>query len=173
VSPLFIISRCYRLKLIGFKLEFPSQTLELGMETSLTPTQARAKFRKAVQAYFRKLVNDVRSADGLLPEVAKQIGVTRQMLEQYAEGSLPTADVLLTAMLKWDWIVRIDNPDATPAWCEFSMSDVDRESKKLKRQPLQLLLLDGLTELDGSLETLKKSVAKVESEIGRSLNKAG
>ena len=53
------------------------------------------------------------------------------------------------------------------------MSDVDRESKKLKRQPLQLLLLDGLTELDGSLETLKKSVAKVESEIGLSLNKAG
>jgi hypothetical protein len=49
------------------------------------------------------------------------------MLEQYAEGSLPKADVLLTAMLK----------------------------------------------LDGNLETLKKSVAKVESEIGRSLNKTG
>jgi hypothetical protein len=143
------------------------------METSLTPAQARARFCKAIQAYFRKLVSDVRIAGGSLPEVAKQIGVTRQMLEQYADGSLPKADVLLTAMLKWDWIVRIDNPDATPAWCEFSMSDVDKESKKLKRQPLQLSLLDALTELDGNLEMLKKSVAKVESEIGRSLNKTG
>jgi hypothetical protein len=119
------------------------------------------------------LVSDVRGTDGSLPEVAKQIGVTRQMLEQYADGSLPKADILLTAMLKWDWIVRIDNPDATPAWCEFSMSDVDKESKKLKRRPVQLSLLDALTELDGNLETLKKSVAKVESEIDRSLNKAG
>jgi hypothetical protein len=63
------------------------------------------------------------------------------MLEQYAEGSLPKADVLLTAIPQ--------------------------------RQPLQLSLLDALTELDGNLETLKKSVAKVESEIGRSLNKTG
>jgi hypothetical protein len=50
---------------------------------------------------------------------------------------------------------------------------VSHESKKLKRQPLQLSLLDALTELDGILETVKKSMAKVESEIGRSLNKAG
>jgi hypothetical protein len=52
------------------------------------------------------------------------------------------------------------------------MSDVDKESKKLKRRAVQISLLDALTELDGNLETLKKSVAKVESEIGRSLNKA-
>jgi hypothetical protein len=141
------------------------------METSLTPNDARAKFRKTIQAYFRRLVSEVRSADGSLPEVGKQIGVTRQMLEQYAAGSLPKADVLLTAMLKWDWIVRIDNPGATPAWCEFSMSDVDKESKKLKRQPLQLSLLDALTELDGQLDAVKKSVARVESEVERSLGK--
>jgi len=46
------------------------------METSLTPAQARTKFRKEIQAYFRTLVNDVRSADGSLPDVGKQIGVT-------------------------------------------------------------------------------------------------
>src|SRR5258707_8790767 len=80
-----------------FKLEFPDQgTGAIRMETSLTPDHARAKFRKTIQAYFRKLVHDVRSADGSLPEVGKQIGVTRQMLEQYAAGSLPKADVLLT-----------------------------------------------------------------------------
>jgi hypothetical protein len=141
------------------------------METSLTPDQARSKFRKGVQAYFRKLVNDVRAADGSLPEVAKQIGVTRQMLEQYADGSLPKADVLLTAMLKWDWVIRVENPGATPAWCEFSMSDVDKESKKLKRQPLQLSLLDALSELDGQLDVVKKSVARVESEVDRSLGR--
>ncbi len=27
------------------------------------------------------------------------------MLAQYADGCLPKADILLTAMLKWDWIV--------------------------------------------------------------------
>src|SRR5271156_6027770 len=122
------------------------------METSLTAEQARAKFRKIVHAYFRELVNDVRNAGGSLPDVAKQIGVTRQMVEQYAEGPLPKADVLLTAMLKWDWVVRMENPGATPAWCEFSMSDVDKESKKLKRQPVQLSLLDALAELDGQLD---------------------
>lgn len=83
---------------------------------------------QAVQAYFRKnwltrfVQRTHRSRKWRIRSVSQM-----QMLEQYAEGSLPKADVLLTAMLK----------------------------------------------LDGNLETLKKSVAKVESEIGRSLNKTG
>ena len=143
------------------------------METSLTPELARAKFREAVQTLFSALLSEVRASKGSLPEVAKQLGVTRTMLENYAGGSVPGADILLLAFLKWDWTVKIEDASATPAWCEFSMSDVDKESKKLKRRPVEISLLDALTELDGNLETLKKSVAKVESEIGRSLNKAG
>src|SRR5713101_8486400 len=129
------------------------------METSLTPIQARTKIRKAIKEMFVDLLNQVRTSKGSLPEMAKQIGLTRQMLEQYADGSIPKADVLLTAFLKWDWTLKIDNPGGTPAWCEFAMSDLDKESKKLKRQPVQLSLFDALTELDGNLEVLKKSVA--------------
>jgi hypothetical protein len=51
------------------------------------------------------------------------------------------------------------------------MSDIDKESKKLKQQPVQLSLFDALTELDDQLEILKKTVAKAESEIERSLGK--
>jgi hypothetical protein len=141
------------------------------METSLTADQARTKLRKAIHANFEKLVSDVRTAKGSLPDVASQIGVTRQMLEQYAAGSLPKGDVLLAAFLKWDWFVRIDNPGGTPAWCEFAMSDLDKESKKLKRQPVQLSLFDALNELDQQLDAVKKSVAKVESELERSLGR--
>jgi len=142
------------------------------METSLTPGQARAKIREAIKEKFVDLLNDVRTANGSLPDVAKQIGLTRQMLEQYAGGSLPKADVLLTAFLTWDWILRIDNRGGTPAWCEFAMCDLDRDSKKLKRHSVQLSLFEALEELDVQLEVLKKSVAKAESEIERSLQKS-
>ena len=52
------------------------------------------------------------------------------------------------------------------------MSDMDKESKKLKQQPVQLSLFDALTELDDNLELLKKSVARAEAEIEKSLNRA-
>ena len=141
------------------------------METSLTPSQTRTKVRKAITEKFAKLLDEVRTSKGSLPDVAKQIGLTRQMLEQYAGGAIPKADVLLTAFLKWDWVLKIDNPGGTPAWCEFAMSDLDKESKKLKRQPVQLSLFDALAELDQQLDVLKKSVAKAESEIERSLGR--
>ena len=49
---------------------------------------------------------------------------------------------------------------------------MDKESKKLKQQPVQLSLFDALTELDDHLEVLKKSVAKAEAEIEKSLKRA-
>ena len=85
---------------------------------------------------------------------------------------MPAADVLLTAFLKWDWSIEIKSPGATPAWCQFSMTDMDKESKKLKQQPVQLSLFDALNELDEHLETLKKSVARAETEIAKSLKRA-
>ncbi len=142
------------------------------METSLTPSQARTKIRKRIKEMFADLLAEVRNGKRSLPDVAKQIGLTRQMLEQYAGGSIPKADVLLTAFLKWDWILRIDNRGGTPAWCEFGMSDLDKDSKKLKHNPVQLSLFDALEELDIQLEVLRKSVAKAESEIERSLQKS-
>ena len=53
----------------------------------------------------------------------------------------------------------------------FSLTEMDKESKKLK-QPVQLSLFDALAELDDHLETLKKSVARAEAEIEKSLKRA-
>lgn len=141
------------------------------METSLTPHEIQEKIAKAISERFRELVRNARKRRGALTELAAQLGVERPALDQYAVGSVPGADVLLTAFLKWDWIVRIENPGATPAWCEFSMIGLDKESQKFKRQPVQLSLFDALTELDEHLNVLKKSVAKAESEIERSLGR--
>lgn len=141
------------------------------METSLTPDELQAEIRRVIKQKFQALVKEARTRRGLLSQLAAQIGVKRTMLDQYAEGSMPGADVLLTAFLKWDWSIHIASPGDTPSWCEFSMSDPHKESKKLKRQPVQLSLFDALTELDGQLEILKKSVAKAESEIERSMGK--
>ena len=87
------------------------------------------------------------------------------MLDNYAAGSMPAADVLLATFLRWDRTIEIRSPGATPAWCKFSMTDMDKESRKLKQQPIQLSLFDALTELDDHLEVLKKSVARAEAEI--------
>jgi hypothetical protein len=141
------------------------------METSLTPEEFQEKIAKVIAEKFRMLVRSARKRRGALTELAAQIGVKRTMLDQYADGSVPGADVLFTAFLKWDWSIRIESPGATPTWCEFRMSDIDKESKKLKQQPVQLSLFDALTELDEQLEVLKKTVAKAESEIERSLGK--
>lgn len=142
------------------------------MESSLTPEQLQRKVREQIKKKFKNLVTGARKHRGQLSELAKQIGVERPQLYQYAEGSMPGADVVLTAFLKWDWVIEIKRPGATPAWCKFSMTDVDNDSRKLKQQPVQLSLFDALAELDDHLEVLKKSVARAEAEIERSFKRA-
>src|SRR5712671_1178913 len=130
------------------------------MESSLTPEDLQGKIREEIKKKFKDLVKEARKQRGQLSELANQIGVEYQMLDNYAKGSMPGADVLLAAFLRWDWTIEIRSPGATPAWCKFSMTDMDKESRKLKQQPLQLSLFDALTELDDHLEGLKKSVAR-------------
>jgi hypothetical protein len=142
------------------------------MESSLTPEELRSKVREEIKKKFAQLVQEARKHRGQVSQLAKQIGVPYQMLDNYAQGSMPAADVLLATFLRWDWIVEIKNPSGTPAWCKFSLSEMDKESKKLKQQPVQLSLFDALTELDDNLEVLKKSVARAEAEIERSLKRA-
>ena len=137
------------------------------METSLKPDQLRASIRAEIQKKFAALVNKVKSGRGSLADVVAQIGVTRQALSQYAKGSVPQADVLLSAFLKWDLTVRIEDTDGTPDWCEFSISDVEGGVKRRRPEPIQLSLFDALTDFDQNLERLKKSVGRVESEIER------
>lgn len=142
------------------------------MESSLTPEELTSKIREEVKKKFKKLVQEARKHRGQLSQLADQIGVQYQMLDNYAQGSMPAGDVLLAAFLRWDWILEIKSPGATPARCQFSMTDMDKETKKLKQQPVQLSLFDALTELDDHLEVLKKSVARAEAEIAKSLKRA-
>jgi len=141
------------------------------MKTSLSADQFRSKVRAEIRRKFADLVKNVKSGSGSLSGVAAQIGVTRQALSQYAEGSVPQGDVLLAAFLKWDWFVRIEDKGGAPAWCEFSVSDVDGGVQHRKREPIQLSLFDALTGLDQDLETMKKSVGRVELEIERAFGK--
>jgi hypothetical protein len=143
------------------------------MDRGSNADQLRRDIRDAIQRKFAELVNDVKSGAGSLADVAAQIGVTRPALTQYAGGSVPQSDVLLAAFLKWGWMIRVEDLVGSPAWCEFSVSDMEGGIKKRKREPVQLSLFDALTDLDQDLETLKKSVSRAEVEILKALAKPG
>jgi hypothetical protein len=141
------------------------------MDTSLKPDELRSNIRDVIQRKFAELVRNIKSGPGSLSAVAAQVGVTRQALGQYAEGSVPQADVLLAAFLKWDWAIKIENKSGTPAWCEFSISDIDGGVERRKPEPIQLSLFDALTDFDENIENLKKSAGRVELEIERAFGK--
>jgi transcriptional regulator with XRE-family HTH domain len=143
------------------------------MQPPLNAHQYRLRIRDAIQREFASLVDDVKSGQGSLSEVAAQLGVSRQALDQYASGSVPASDVLLMAFLKRDLVVRIEDWGGKPSWCEFSVSDIEGGVKGRKREPVQLSLFDALTNLDQNMDTLKKSVGRVEFEIERAFGKLG
>lgn len=58
-------------------------------------------------------------------------------------------------------------PEGKPAWCEFSISDLDGGLQKRKREPIQLSLFNARSDLDGQINVLKKNVGRVEFEIKR------
>lgn len=143
------------------------------MQPPLNADQYRLRIRDAIQRKFVELVNGVKSGHGSLAEVAAQLGVRRQALDQYASGSVPASDVILMAFLKWDWVIRVEDHQGQPSWCEFSVSDMEGGIKRRKREPVQLSLFDALTGLDQNMDTLKKSVGRVEFEIKRAFGKSG
>jgi hypothetical protein len=143
------------------------------MQTPLNADQYRLRIRDAIQRKFIELVNGVKSGHGSLAEVAAQLGVRRQALDQYANGSVPASDVLLMAFLEWGWVIRVDGHKGQPSWCEFSVSDMEGGIKRRKPEPVQLSLFDALTELDQGMDTLKKSVGRVEFEVNRAFGKLG
>ena len=135
--------------------------------------QVRRSIRHSMQLKFAELVNNVKSGPGSLSDVAAQLGVKRQALDYYATGSVPASDVLLTALLKWGWVIKVEDLDGKPSWCEFSVSDMEGGVRSRKRDPVQLSLFDALRDLDQDMDTLKKSVGRAESEIERALGKLG
>ena len=130
----------------------------------------RSRIRDEIKRKFADLVRDVKRSQGSMSAVAAQIGVTRQALAQYADGSVPQSDVLLMALFKWDWSVRVENL-GKPSWCEFSISDMEGGPRRRRPEPLQLPLFDALTEMDHDMETLKKSVGRVEFEVRKAFGK--
>jgi hypothetical protein len=95
------------------------------------------------------------------------------MLDQYATGSIPQADILLAAFLKWDWHIKIDHPvKEGPQWSEFALSDIDGGLQKRKPEPVQMSFFEALNDMEEKIETLKKSVGRVEFEANRAFRKS-
>ena len=83
------------------------------------PLKARDKLRKAVEKEFLRLKD---ANKGNLERIAKELGVKRQQMQQYAKGTTVPADVLLMAFLKQGSLIRIDDEDAKRSesrWWEF------------------------------------------------------
>ena len=135
------------------------------------PKEAREKFRKAIEKEFLRIKNENR---GQLEKSAKEIGLDRQQMQQYARGVPMPADVILMAFMKWGTTIRIEDErakDGEPKWWEFSMSGRDGGFQKPRPKPVQMSLFDALHDLqDDSLEVkiLKKGVGRLELglEIG-------
>jgi hypothetical protein len=140
------------------------------VHVSLDPNEFRKQVRKEIKRQFEGLVNEIRKGTASLESVAAQIGVSRTMLPNYAKGSIPEADVLLTAFLRWDWRIRIEETGGTPEWCEFGLSDVAGGIERRKAEPTQLSLFDALGDLEQNIDTLKKSVGRAEAEIRRAFS---
>jgi len=137
----------------------------------LDPRQAREKLRKAIEAEFLRLKNENR---GGLERAAKEIGVDRQQMQQWASGVPVPADVLLMAFMKWGSMVRIEDEPAKqgdPRWWVFSMSGRDGVLQRPRPQPVQMSLLDALTDLQEEnveVRILRKGAGRLELgvEIG-------
>jgi hypothetical protein len=137
----------------------------------LDPKEFRKRLRKAVEEEFGRLKTEQM---GSLAQAAKEIGVSRQQMQQWAKGVPVPADALLMAFLKWGSTVRIKDEKATdgePTWWEFSMSGRDGGFQKARPKPIQLSLFDALSELQDEhldVKILRKGAGRLELglEIG-------
>jgi hypothetical protein len=137
----------------------------------LDAKEVRQKLRKAIEREFLRAKND---GKGHLEKLAKEIGLERQQMQQYAAGVTIPADVMLMAFMKWGTTIRIEDESAKegePKWWEFSMSGRDRGLQKPRPQPVQMSLFGALQELqDDDLEVkiLRKGPGRLELglEIG-------
>ena len=80
----------------NFSCKRPDMQVKLRWHRSMSPQDAKLAFARAIQAAFKEIV---RKNKGKLAQKAAEIGVERQQLEQYASGTVPRSDVILTAMI--------------------------------------------------------------------------
>lgn len=131
----------------------------------ITGPDARLKFKQAVKKAFADVVNNRK---GELEVAGREIGSSRQALQQYADGAIPGADVLLAAFIVWEMVIRIEDPDAAPGetrlW-ECSVTQKQRRVQAARRRPEQLPLfqaIDDLEEQNLELKILRKGPNKIE-----------
>ena len=133
--------------------------------------EAREKLRKALQEAFLRAKNESR---GQLERAAKEIGIGRQQMQQYAKGVTIPADVMLMAFMKWGSTIRLEDDEAKdiePKWWEFSMSGRDQGFQKPRPKPVQMSLFEAIHDLhDDNLDVkiVKKGPGRLELglEIG-------
>jgi len=137
----------------------------------ITAPEARQKFREAIKKAFAQIVD---KRKGQLETAASEIGKHRQSLEQYANGTVPRADVLLMAFIRWGLVIRIEDEAAGPGepnrW-ECSMSRKSKVAPPRRPEPVQLPLFKAIDDLEDrhvDVRILRKGPAKIELgvEIG-------
>jgi hypothetical protein len=131
----------------------------------ITGSEARDKFRRAIQDAFAEVV---RSRKGELETAGLEIGSSRQALQQYADGSVPGGDVLLAAFVIWNMAIRIEDhnagPGETKSW-ECSTAHKQHRTQAARRQPEQLPLFQAIGDLEEQnmdLKILRKGPTKIE-----------
>jgi hypothetical protein len=132
----------------------------------MTGKQAREKFRKAIQEAFAAVVHARR---GHLEAAAAEIGITRQSLEQYAEGSNAGGDVVLMALVRWNLPIRIEDDKSGPGekryWECGALQAPVRKSES--RRPIQLSLplyqaIEDLADQNLDVKILKRDPGRIE-----------
>jgi len=86
------------------------------MEINLPPKELRKRIREVIKKQFVESVERVKEGPGTLTDFAKQIGISRQALSAYAEGSVPESDVLLAAIFCWEWEISIETESHRIGW---------------------------------------------------------
>jgi hypothetical protein len=131
----------------------------------MTGAETRAECRKQIKAFFEQVVKE---RAGSLKIAGAELGVSRQAMEQYADGSIPGADVLLAAFVQWGIPVRIEDPassSSTRPWWECGMIRKSADRAKPTRQPEQLPLfraIDDLDEQSVDVRILRKGPSRIE-----------
>jgi len=148
------------------------------MHTPINPEVFRQRARVAIKQKFEALLDEVGRAKGSVQGTAKQIGLSHTMLPLYVKAktkqgrekyNVPSADVLLAALLKWGWKIRVEDTGGTPGWCEFGLTDMEGGLERRKTESTQMSLFDALTDLDQQIDSLKKTVGRAEVEVQKAL----
>jgi len=146
----------------------------------IDPSAFRERAREAIREKFRERMQEAKAADQPPEKVAKEIALSRTMLSNYDNkakrkknkdvyAAMPGADVLLAALLKWDWTIKVENAGGTPGWFVFGLVDMEGGLASRPPAPAQLLLFEALTDLDQQIDSLKKTVGRAEVEVQRAL----